>query len=116
MITLASDASEDHLASIKLIDLIGKEMPEFREQFLSSKLAATLKEVRAQMVKPEGVQMNSQTAKGKAPPDESLELINGDGEDLNVDYLEDLEYDGQENEGGTDGDEHGTNCENQLRS
>ena len=37
MITLALDGSEDHLASTKLMDLIGKEMLEFRENLLSSK-------------------------------------------------------------------------------
>ena len=56
--------------------------------------------------------MKSQTAKDKAPPDEGLELVDGDGEDLDVDYLEDLEDDSQENEEGTDGDEQGTNYEN----
>ena len=64
-----------------------------------SKPAATLKELRAQMIKPEVVQIKSQTAKIK-------ELINGDGDDLDVDYLEDLQDDGQENERGTDRDEH----------
>ena len=34
--------------------------------------------------------MNGETVKGKVSPDKSLELINGDGEDLDVDYLEDL--------------------------
>ena len=35
------------------------------------------------------------------PPDEGLELIDGDGKDLDVDYSEDLGDHGQENEGGT---------------
>ena len=112
MITLALDGSEDHLASRKLMDLIGKEMLEFRENLLSSKPAATLKELRAQMIKPEGLRMKGQTAKDKAPPDKGLELVDGDGEDLDVDYLEDLEDNSQENEEDTDGDEQGTNYEN----
>ena len=112
MITLALDGSEDHLASRKLMDLIGKEMLEFRENLLSSKPAATLKELRAQIIKPEGVQMKGQTAKDKAPPREGLELVDGDGEDLDVDYIQDLEDDSQENKEGTDGDEQGTNYEN----
>ena len=41
--------------------------------------------------------MKGQTAKDKAPPDEGLELVDGDGEDLDVDYLEDFEDDSQEN-------------------
>lgn len=56
--------------------------------------------------------MNGETVKGKVSPDKSLELINGDGEDLDVDYLEDLEDNVQENERVTDADEHGTNYEN----
>lgn len=56
--------------------------------------------------------MNGETVKGKVSPDKSLELINGDGEDLDVDYLEDLEDDVQENERVTDADEHGNNYEN----
>ena len=43
------------------MDLIEKEMLEFREQFLSSKPAATLTELRAQMIKPGGAQMKGQT-------------------------------------------------------
>ena len=66
MITLALDGSEDHLVSRKLMDLIGKEMLEFKENLLSSKPAATLKELRARMIKPEGVRMKGQTAKDKA--------------------------------------------------
>ena len=48
IITLTLDGSEDHLASTKLVDLIEKVMLEFRKQLLSSKPAATLKELRAQ--------------------------------------------------------------------
>ena len=113
MITLGLDGSEDHLVSIKLTSsLIVKEMLEFREQLLSSKPAATLKELLAQMMKPEGVSMKGETAKNKVSPDKGLELLNGDGEDLDEDYLEDLKDDGQENERGNDGDKHDTNYEN----
>ena len=73
------------------MDLIEKEMLEFREQFLSSKPAATLTELRTQMIKPEGVQMKGQTVKDQAPPAKGLEFVDGDGEDLDVGYLEDLE-------------------------
>ena len=76
MITLALDGSEDHLASTKFMDLIGKEILEFREQLQSSKPAATLNKLRAQMINPEGVRMKGHTAKDKAPPEEGLELIN----------------------------------------
>lgn len=41
MITLALDGTEDHLTSTKFMDVIVKEIPEFRKQFLSSKPAAT---------------------------------------------------------------------------
>ena len=93
MITLALGGSEDHLASTKLKDLIGKEMLEFRGQRLSSKPPATLEEICAQMIKPECVRIKAQTTKHKVLPDEGVELIDGDGEDLDMDYLEDLEGD-----------------------
>lgn len=41
IITLALDGTEDHFASTKFMDVIVKEIPEFRKQFLSSKPAAT---------------------------------------------------------------------------
>ena len=46
------------------------------------------------MIKPEGERMKGQIAKDKAPSDEGLGLIDGDGEDFDVDYLEDLEDNG----------------------
>ena len=67
MITLALDGSEDYLTKTKLINIIGKETLEFRDQLLSSEPAATtFKELYAQMIKPEGVQIKSQTAKEKS--------------------------------------------------
>lgn len=60
-------------------------MPEFREQFLSSKLAATLKELRAQRCTNES--LNSQ---GQRASWQGLELIDRDGENLDVNHLEDL--------------------------
>ena len=74
-------------------------MLEFREQFLSSKPAATLTELRAQMIKPGGAQMKGQTVKDKAPPAKGLEFVDGDGEDLDVGYLEDLENNWSGNRG-----------------
>ena len=84
-------SKQTHNVCTKLMDLIEKEMLEFREQFLSSKPTATLTELRAQMIKPEGVQMKGQTVKDQAPPGKGLEFVDGDGEDLDVGYLEDLE-------------------------
>ena len=84
-------SKQTHNVCTKLMDLIEKEMLEFREQFLPSKPAATLTELRAQMIKPEGVQMKGQTVKDQAPPGKGLEFVDGDGEDLDVGYLEDLE-------------------------
>ena len=46
------------------------------------------------MIKPEGVRIKGQTTKLKVLPDKGVELIDGDGKDLDVDYLEDLEDDG----------------------
>ena len=55
MITIALDDSEDHLASKKLMDLVGTEMLELQEKLLESKPVSTLKKLRLQMIKPEGV-------------------------------------------------------------
>ena len=75
MITIALDGSEDHLASKKLMDLVGTEMKEFREKLLKTKPAESLKALRSQITKPEGVRM-----KGT--------LFDGDGEDLAESYDE----------------------------
>ena len=52
MVTIALDSNEDHLASKKLMDLVGTEMLEFRKELLESKAVSTLKELRLQMIKP----------------------------------------------------------------
>ena len=58
MMTLALDGSEDYLASQKLMNLVGEEMLLFRKELIASKPAATLRELRSQMSKPEGVKRN----------------------------------------------------------
>ena len=95
MITISLDGSEDHLASKKLMELVGTEMLEFRKKLLESKPVSTLKKLRLQMVKPEGVRMKG--SKNQVPPDEGFELFDGDGNDLDVDYDEELEGEGDEN-------------------
>ena len=55
MVTIALDGSEDVLASRKLMDLVGKEMIEFRDKLLKSEPVTSLKELRKLMIEPEGV-------------------------------------------------------------
>ena len=86
MITTVLDYSEDHLASKKLVDLVGTEMLKFWKKLLESKPLSTLKELRLQMIKPEGVRMKA--SNNQVPPDEGFELFDGDGDDLDVDYDE----------------------------
>ena len=43
MMSLSFKSSEDHLASKKLMDLIGKEMLTFREELTKSQPVSTLK-------------------------------------------------------------------------
>ena len=43
MITIALDGSEDHLASKKLMDLVGTEILEFQKMLLESKPVSTLR-------------------------------------------------------------------------
>ena len=57
MITIALDGSEDHLASKKLMDLVGTEMLKLRKKLLQSKPVSTLKELRLQIIKPEDIRM-----------------------------------------------------------
>ena len=57
MITILLDGSEDHLASKKLMEPVGTEILEFRKKLLESKPVSTLKKLRLQMIKPEGVRM-----------------------------------------------------------
>lgn len=89
MITLPFDGSEDVLASRQLMDLVGVEMMEFRKELLNSEPPATIKELRKQIIKPEGVRYKDST--NPVPPDEGIELFDGE-EMLNM----------EEN----DGDEH----------
>ena len=46
MITIALDRSEDHLASKKLMDLVGEEMLAFREELLKSEPVSSLKDLK----------------------------------------------------------------------
>ena len=55
IITIVLNGSEDHLAGKKLMDLVGTEMLELQEKLLESKPVSTLKKLRLQMIKPEGV-------------------------------------------------------------
>ena len=74
---------EDHLASKKLMDLVGEEMLIFRNQLLKSTVIATIKEPHLKILKPEGVQYNPR--KGEAPMDEGCELFNVDDGSLEED-------------------------------
>ena len=83
MMTLAFDGSEDHLASKKLMNLVGEEMAIFREQLLKSTAPATIKEFRSKITKLEGVWYNPK--KGEALIDEGCELFDADGGSLEED-------------------------------
>ena len=67
------------------MNLIEKGMLISRLLLLFNKSTA-LKELHAQIITPEGVRMKHKTAKEKVLPDEGLEYIDGDDEDLYVDY------------------------------
>ena len=95
MVAIVFDGSEDHLASKTLMDLVGTEMLEFQKKLLESKPVSTLKELRLQMIKPEGVLMKS--SNNQVLPDQGFELFDGDEDDLDVDYDEELESEGDEN-------------------
>ena len=73
MMTLAFDGSEDHIASVVLVE---EEMLIFREQSLTSTAPATTKELRSKITKPEGVRYNPE--KDEAPIDEGCDLFDAD--------------------------------------
>ena len=77
------------------IIVVGTEMLEFWEKLLESKPVSTLKGLRLQMIKPAGVRMKG--SNNQAPPDEGFELFDGDRDDLDVDYVDELEGEGDEN-------------------
>ena len=70
IITIVLNGNEDHLAGKKLMDLVGTEMLELQEKLLESKPVSTLKKLRLQMIKPEGVWMNG--SNNPVPPDENI--------------------------------------------
>ena len=83
MISIALDGSKDHLASKKLIDLVGEEVSTFREELLKSEPVSSLKDLKKQITPPEGVGRGIKSRNTDDPlPDDSYELYDGDGEDL----------------------------------
>ena len=64
-------------------------MLEFRKKLLESKPVSTLKELRLQMIKPEGVRMKG--SNNQVSPDEGFERFDWDGDDFDVDYDEEFE-------------------------
>ena len=95
MIITVLNGSEGHVASKKLMDLVGTEMLEFRKKLLESKLVYTLKKLRLQMIRPEKVRMKD--LNNQILPDEGFELFDGDAGDLDVGYDDELEGAGDEN-------------------
>ena len=76
--------SEDHLARKKLMDLVGTEILEFQKKLLESKPVSTFKQLRFQMIKPEGVRMTVSNNQVEG-------IFDGDGDDLDIDYDNRLE-------------------------
>ena len=70
------------------MDLVETEILEFRKKLLKCKPASTLKRLRLQMIKPEGVQIKG--SNNRVPLDEGFALFDGDGDNLDVDYDEEI--------------------------
>ena len=74
MISIALDGSQDHLASKKLMDLVGKEMLAFREEWLKSEPVSSSKNLQKQITPPEGVRRSTKSSNTDDPlPDEGYE-------------------------------------------
>ena len=98
MMNVAFDDSEDHLASKKLMDLVSKEMLAFREELMKSQPVSTLKELKKQITLPEGVCRAKQNKNFDEPlPDESTDLYDGGGDDLDKDVVESNKPDEESN-------------------
>ena len=92
MISIALDGSEDHLASKKLMDLVGEEMLAFREELLKSEPVSSLKDLMKQITPPEGMHRSTKSSNTDDPlPDEGYKLYDGDGEELEEESDEVLE-------------------------
>ena len=94
-VKIVLDSSEDHLASKNHMDLVGTEMLEFRKKLLESEPVSILRELQIQMIKSEGVRMKG--SNNQVSPDEGSELFDGNEDDLDVDYHEELEDEGDKN-------------------
>ena len=67
MISIALDGSQDHLASKKLMDLVGKEMLAFREEWLKSEPVSSSKNLQKQITPPEGVRRSTKSSNTDDP-------------------------------------------------
>ena len=85
MITLNFDSSEDHLATQKLLSVLGDDMFRFKEELVISGLPTSIQALDNIMGSPAGV-LRDWSLNTTIPPDEGMELI--DGEDG---YLEDFQ-------------------------
>ena len=99
MMTLAFDSSEDHLASKKIMDLVGKEMIAFREELIKSKQPKDLRGLKKQIAPPEGVRRGKRSQNYEEElVDEGMELYEGDDDDLEENEVNNSDIDG-ENDG-----------------
>ena len=91
------DGSEDHLFSDKLFGLVGAEMLEFREALLKSQPPSSLQELINSITPPKRVK-TKQTTVGAVPPDEGIELLDCDGDEIEheADVLPEPEIDEDE--------------------
>ena len=80
-ITLNFDVSEDHLASQKPLSFVGDEMFRFREELLISGLPTSIQDLNNIMKPSAGVRLDLDVNTG-IPPDEGMELIDGEDGDL----------------------------------
>ena len=89
MMLLPFDGSLDHQASRRLWDLVGEEMLAFRDELLASPAPKTFKDLRKQIIPPEGVKRKA--TQSSVPADEGFELLDGDFVSGDEDEEEDVE-------------------------
>lgn len=96
-LTVKFDGSEDHLVSMKLMDLVGEELIEFRKELLASGPASNLLALIKSITPPKGVKFKAPADTSEQLEDEGQELLSNDftlePENDEPDASDDIDFD-----------------------
>ena len=89
-ITPHSDGSEDHLVSQRILNLVGDEMYELRRKLMVEPLPKSLQGLISKITPPKGVK-RVQLQKKSTPPDEGFEMLDCEGDEIDIDESEEVD-------------------------